>query len=176
MQRRTLLKQFVYISAGVVLLPSCGQQGKKESVIFNNLDISADQENTLASIANILIPETTTAGAKSISAHLFALMMVNDCRTETERNRFIKGLTAFEEIAKNEAGASFSQLQESRQIKLLEDINAGKAGNEDLLYFYRQFKSLLIMAYTSSQYYLTQVQLYKLVPGPFKGCLPVSAA
>ena len=78
--------------------------------------------------------------------------------------------------AKNEAGASFSQLQESRQIKLLEDLNAGKAGNEDLLYFYRQFKSLLIMAYTSSQYYLTQVQLYKLVPGPFKGCLPVSAA
>lgn len=176
MQRRTLLKQFVYVSAGVMLLPACAQQDNNASVLFDKLDISKDQENTLASIANILIPETATAGAKTISAHLFALMMVNDCRAEAERNRFMKGLTAFEQMAAKETGATFPKLEEARQTKLLENINAGKTNNEDLLYFFRQYKSLVIMAYTSSEYYLTKVQPYQLVPGPFKGCLPVSAA
>jgi hypothetical protein len=43
----------------------------------------------------------------------------------------------------------------------------------DVNFFYATVKRLTILAYSSSQYFLTKVQVYELVPGRWQGCIPV---
>jgi len=56
---------------------------------------------------------------------------------------------------------------------LLSAIEAKKLPDEELNFFYTTTKRLTILAYSSSQYFLTKVQVYELVPGRWSGCVPV---
>jgi hypothetical protein len=171
--RRTLIKQFLAISAGVVLIPSCMQDKSKASILLKTIIIDGDQEKMLAELAETIIPKTDTPGAKDISAHLFALQMIDDCYKEEEQQKFISGLKAFEEFSNKETGKSFVSSSAAEREALLTKLEAIKDGKEDLNYFYKSVKRLTIQAYTTSKYYLTNVQVYELVPGRFHGCVPV---
>ncbi|HEV2478171.1 MAG TPA: hypothetical protein VGS79_00845, partial [Puia sp.] len=56
---------------------------------------------------------------------------------------------------------------------LLTALETKKFPDQDLIFFYTTTKKLTIQAYTSSQYYLTKIQVYELVPGRWHGCVPV---
>ena len=171
--RRTAIKQLIFISAGAVLVPRCMEDKSKASVILKNFSINADQETMLAEIAETIIPKTDTPGAKDISAHLFALKMVDDCYKKEDREKFAKGIMAFEEFAKQQAGKAFNDTDVAGKEKVIAALNADKKSDTDLGFFYRSMKRLTIQAYSTSQFYLTKVNVYQLVPGRFKGCVPV---
>jgi hypothetical protein len=46
---------------------------------------------------------------------------------------------------------------------------------DDVAAFVKSTKRLALQGYMTSQYYLTKVQPYKLVPGKFEGCIPVAS-
>ena len=48
-----------------------------------------------------------------------------------------------------------------------------KDDNSDLHFFYSNVKRFTVQAYTTSQYFLTKVQVYELVPGRYHGCIPI---
>jgi hypothetical protein len=56
---------------------------------------------------------------------------------------------------------------------LLQAIDGGKTPGDELNFFYSTTKKQTILAYTSSSWFLTKVQVYELVPGRFHGCVPV---
>ena len=170
--RRTALKQMLFISAGAAFIPSCMQDKGKASVILKNISISSDQEIMLAEMAETIIPKTDTPGAKDISAHLFILKMVDDCYKKEDRDQFVKGLTAFEGFSKKTAGAHFNDAEPAKREAVLATLEDRKEDDE-LSYFYSSVKRLTIRAYTTSQFYLTNINVYQLVPGKFKGCVPV---
>lgn len=172
--RRTAIKQLLFVSAGVALLPQCMEDKSKASVILKNFAIDARQETMLAEIAETIIPKTDTPGAKDISAHLFALKMVDDCYKKEDRDKFVKGITAFESFAIQQAGKPFTDADAVVKEKVIAALNADNKSETDLGFFYQSMKRLTIQAYTTSQFYLTKVSVYQLVPGPFKGCVPVS--
>jgi hypothetical protein len=76
--RRTVLKQMVFTSAGLLLIPSCMDDRSKASILVKNFSITTDQEAMLAELTESIIPKTSTPGAKDIYAHLFVLKMVDD--------------------------------------------------------------------------------------------------
>ena len=80
MKRRQLLQRLTVATAGALLLPACVADPKKVSIALNRLKITADEETLLADLADTLIPTTDTPGAKAVGAHLFALVMVDDCQ------------------------------------------------------------------------------------------------
>lgn len=172
--RRTAIKQLVFVSAGAALLPRCMEDKSKASVIVKNFNINAGQETILAEIAETIIPKTETPGAKDISAHLFALRMVDDCFKKEDRDKFVKGITAFESFANQQAGKPFTEADVVAKEKIIAMLNADNKSETDLGFFYQSMKRLTIQAYTTSQFYLTKVSVYQLVPGPFRGCVPVS--
>ena len=131
----------------------------------------------LAELAETIIPKTDTPGAKDISAHLFALKMVDDCSSKDDQDKFVKGLTAFENMAKKELGKSFTEATTERRAKLLTQLEGQKEQEhkDDAAQFYGKMKGLTIQAYTSSQFYLTKVQIYELIPGRYHGCVAVKA-
>jgi hypothetical protein len=174
--RRSAIKQFLFISAGVVLIPSCMQDKSKSAILLRNMSIDADQEKLLEELSETIIPKTSTPGAKDVSAHLFVLKMLDDCYKKEDQEKFIRGLGQFEDLAKKKLSHSFLKSTVEERESLLNDIENRKEQNEDLAFFYYNVKSLTIRGYTTSQYYLTNVQVYELVPSRYHGCVPVSKA
>ena len=125
----------------------------------------------LADVSETFIPKTDTPGAKDLSAHLFALKMLDDCYKKEDQQKFISGLKDFEKFVKEKKGKSFSDCSIPERESILNDVDK-RESDDALSYFYSTQKNLTVQAYTTSKLYLTQVRDYKLVPGKYKGCVP----
>jgi hypothetical protein len=176
MNRRTAFKQLLFVSAGAALIPACMQDKSKASMLLKNFSITADQEQLLAELAETIIPKTDTPGAKDISAHLFALKMIDDCSSKEDQDAFLKGIIAFESLSNKQLGKSFAGATAAERSKVLTQLEEQKDKKDDTAQFYGTVKRLTVQAYTSSQFYLTKVQVYELVPGRYHGCVPVKAS
>jgi Gluconate 2-dehydrogenase subunit 3 len=171
--RRTLLKQMVITSAGLWLIPSCMEDKSKASILVKNFSINTDQEAMITELAECIIPKTTTPGAKDIYAQLFVLKMMDDCRSKEDQEKFVKGLEAFEKFAKEKTGKTFLKANKLEKVSVMEAIESNKEQNDDTSFFYASVKGLTIQAYNTSEFYLTKVQVYELVPARWHGCVPL---
>ena len=177
MNRRAVIKNFLFVSAGVSLLPSCFHDKGKASFLLKNIDINGDQEKMLADLSEAIIPKTSTPGAKDLSSHLFVMMMVDDCYNKEGQQKFMKGMAGFEDATQKKYNNSFSQCTTAQRNELLTSLESKKdAKDDDVVYFYHTVKRLTVQSFTSSQYYLTKVQVYEMVPGRYHGCVPVKKA
>lgn len=175
MNRRCAIRQLVTLTGGVLLLHSCMEDRSKGSFLLKNYTLTADQENLLATLAETIVPKTTTPGAKDIYAHQFAMKMLDDCTSEKDRERFLKGLEMFSSAARKATGKAFHQADANAREAFVQELNNRKEEEEsDEKFFYKRMKNLTIRAYTSSQFYLTNVQPYELVPSRWSGCVAVS--
>jgi hypothetical protein len=175
LDRRSVLKNLLIIAGGISLVPSCMQKDEsKTSIHLKNLNIDGTDEKLLAELSEAIIPRTDTPGAKDTYTHLYILKMVDDCRTKKEQKAFTDGLKAFNKFTQNKWKQSFTALTPAEREQILQAIQKEKDVPEDVLTFYQAVKGLTIQGYLSSKFYLSEVQVYELTPGRFKGCLPVS--
>ena len=177
MKRRTVFKHLAMASAAAWLLPSCVSDPKKVSIALNKLNISGDEETLLADIADTMIPATETPGARAVGAHLFALVMVDDCLSAEEREKYLKGMRAFEDALKSLTGKSFSSASPGERLEMLTTFEEQMdEASEETKVFYGKTRDYIIQGYASSQHFLTSIKPYELVPGPnYNGCAPVTA-
>lgn len=173
--RRAALKQFLLIGAGAAIVPGCLPGNDKALQALNNISITRQQEQTIEALAGIILPATKTPGAKEIQAPAFVLTMVDDCYKKEDQALFIKGLEAFEAFAKEKTGKAFIEADAAAQNNIISALQAkqGDAATDSLLYFYTKTRALTIQAYTSSKFYMTNIKGYKMLPGTFKGCVPL---
>jgi hypothetical protein len=171
--RRDTLKQLAFISIGMAIIPSCLNDRSKSSMLLKNLTISPANEAMLAELCEIIIPKTNTPGAKDISAHLFVLTMVDDCANKEQQQTFLKGMEDFNSLCKSTAGKALVDCDASEKKKITEALLAIKEEDTPLKHFLGMVKGRTIQAYTSSEFFLTKVQVYELVPGRYHGCVPV---
>ena len=172
--RRIAIRNLLLITAGTLLLPSCIDGGA--SIKLTNLDVDGEQESILGSLTDAIIPQTDTPGAKDISAHLFALKMVDDCYTKEEQKAFMLGFKDFNKLVKDKYKMSFAQLGAVQQEELLTLLEDGKKVPEGVQSFYSSVKSFTVLGYTTSKYYLTEVKNFNLIPGKYQGSVPVNPA
>lgn len=157
-----------------MVLPSCIQKDSSTaSVALKHLRITAKQEQLLAELAETIIPATNTPGAKELSLHQFALRMVDDCSGPDDQRAFEKGLTAFDDFSRKQFNQPFAQLPAKERTSLLQQIEDNREVPEAVSAFYKKVKGLAIQGYLGSKHYLTQVQVYELVPGRYRGCVPL---
>jgi hypothetical protein len=176
LNRRSAIKQFLFVSAGMALIPSCLQDKSKPVVELKNFTISSDQESLLAELSESIIPKTASPGAKDISAHRFALKMIDDCRSKEDQEKFLAGLSAFEKQAEKISGKSFTRQSPEERKAVLDEMEKNKDSKEDVVIFYKTMKRLTIQAYSSTEFFLTKVQVYELIPSRYHGCVPLKAA
>jgi hypothetical protein len=173
MNRRSALKYIGLASAAAFILPSCLSvfDQKKESIVLNNLKINGDEEELLAQFADALIPSTDTPGAREVGALQFALIMVDDCMTKPDQDKYLKGLRSFDNEVKSKTGKSFMKASPSERESLLIDLEKGKDSlSDEVKMFFSTTRGYIIQGYTQSEYFLTNVKKYKINPGPFLGC------
>lgn len=171
--RRNAIKRLVLISAGAALLPACVNDHAKPLTTTRNFQLSGDQEQQLQELTATIIPSGTTSGAREVAAHVFVLRMLDDCYSKDDRDKFLRGLQELDKASRQTAGAAFLKSDAAQRTTLITALETKKLPDEELNFFYTTTKKLTIQAYTSSQYYLTRVQVYELVPGRWHGCVPV---
>lgn len=175
MKRRTVFKHLAVASAAAWLLPTCISDPKKVSVALNRLQITPDEEELVANIADVLIPATETPGALAVGAHLFTLVMVDDCMSRKDQEKYLAGMRNFDQTVKTLTGKSFATAEAHERAKILTAFQEQLAeAGEDVKTFYSKTRGYIIQGYTMSQHFLTEVKPYQLVPGPnYDGCAPV---
>jgi hypothetical protein len=176
MNRRLVLKQIAVATAAAYFLPSCVADPKKVSIALQNLKITGDEEELLGEIADTIIPTNDTPGAKAVGAHHFTLVMVDDCMSKADQEKYLKGMRSFDEKAKEISGKTFIKQSAEERLKTLSTIEKEEDKlTDELKTFYFTTKGYTLHGYQSSQHFLTAVKPYKHVPGPnFKGCVPVT--
>ena len=88
MNRRELIQRVTVMLGGVMAAPLIA--GAMGQVLNTEPGLAVDdlQEKLLAEIADIIIPATSTPGAKEAGAHNFIVRVVRDCYTKSEQKKF----------------------------------------------------------------------------------------
>lgn len=168
MDRRKALKSLGLLSSGLVLLPSCDFSKENVSKVMNNLKVTDSQESILKSLVETYIPETEHPGGLSMRLDEFIWVMVDDCLSKDEQADFIKGLSLFEPAFKQLVGESFQKSNQEQRATALSQIMVENSVNEipeEVIRFVEISKSYAVMGFMRSEYIMTEVMPYSLVPG-----------
>jgi hypothetical protein len=170
----------VFIVAGsAIFLPACLHHKDKSTLALRSILLEGDQQETLEALADTLVPAGSspsdqTLGAKAVGAHLFALKMIDDCYPDNQQQQFMRGLAAFDEQVRRQYSKSFGSCDQKQRGDLVAAIDASASEKtNDLSFFFRENKNLVIRGYLGSKYFLTKIEVYELVPGRWHGCTPV---
>ncbi|WP_293883973.1 MULTISPECIES: gluconate 2-dehydrogenase subunit 3 family protein [unclassified Sphingobacterium] len=162
MNRRTAIKQFFIVAGGLTILSSCLNDGGA-SIVLNKLKISAEDEQFLGNLADVLIPKSDTPGGKDLNLHLFVIKMVDDCESPENQAKFVAGFNALKKRLNLANGP-----ETAATLMALKDQTDEKA-------FFETFKSRAIQGYMNSEYVMKNKVIYRLIPGPYNGEVKVKA-
>jgi len=164
------------------LLTGCDAPGKKNQVARGPLVISDKHRQILSQISEIIIPATSTPGAKAAKVPEFILLMLADCYTYKQQQAFFAGLDTFNATAEEKYDQEFLDcslqeqealvvMEEKKTINLLKDQTA--TNEEVILPFFSILKELTLVGYFTSEIGATQALKYVAVPGEFHGSVPL---
>ena len=125
----------------------------------------------LDEVAETILPETKTPGAKAAHVGAFMALMVTDSYEDREQQIFRAGMRQLEQ-------AAFMAAKPAERLALLERLDReqkaymdGKADDAPAHYF-RLMKELTLLGYFTSEIGCTQAQRYRERPGRFDACVP----
>ena len=167
MDRRKALKQLSLLSGGLILLPSCDFSKEEVTRAMNNLEVTQAQESLLSDLVAFMIPETEIPGGKSLELDKFVWVMVDDCLPGKQQDHFMKGLSKLGKVG-------FSNLK-SETLATGEDGGSSEQMSEELRYLIETTKSFAALGFMQSEYVMTEVMPYALVPGKPPACRTIDA-
>ncbi|SFB94270.1 Gluconate 2-dehydrogenase subunit 3 [Parapedobacter composti] len=165
--RRTALRNFLFIAGGSLILPACFRESGKASIALSNITVSEKDEELLAALVETLIPATDTPGGRELLLHLFVLKMVDDCHNPDEQRAFSEGLSSFAGWSVRELGGDYADADQERRLALLSRVE--ESGNGAIKQFMGITKRRTIQGYMNSQYVMTNLVKYELIPGRYNG-------
>lgn len=165
------------------------------------LFFTADQDATVAELADTIIPTTSTPGAKAAKVNEIIDVILKDCYKEADQKRFVEGLAQTNKLSADAYGKAFVQLDPTQRIEIVKKLEAdakeqkarmaankanaqNSSGQADLqvpkeqvVYtpFFTILKDLTLSGYFTSEIGATQALEYVAVPGRYDGCVPLKA-
>ncbi|HMI02863.1 MAG TPA: gluconate 2-dehydrogenase subunit 3 family protein [Pedobacter sp.] len=122
MDRREAVKNMAFLMGGAlsattigVFLEGCNSPSTKT----NGSLFTEDQLKMITEVADIIIPTTSTPGAKAAGVGPFIALMVKDCYPEDAQKAFVKGLEDLDEQSKDEFKKSFLEISVEQRQQLL---------------------------------------------------------
>lgn len=122
-------------------------------------DLSARQLETAAHLAEVILPETDTPGAKDAGVETFVDSMVTDWMAPEEKEIIITGLN-------NLADDGFIDLSFHEQTQMAHTLLEQEKGR----IFFTLFKQVAVLGFFTSEIGATQVLRYDEIPGGYSGC------
>ncbi len=179
MNRRKALKNLGLIAGGIILLPSCDFSDEKVSIILNKLQISIEEEKLLQEIVATILPEGEIPGAKSLKVSDFVWVMIDDMLSDKKQKSFMNGLKLFDVKVRELRKNSFTDLSENDKLIVLKDLLNGNTHKDkiekkndlkDVKRFLQAVKYYATWGFMQSEYIMTEIMPYQLVPGTYGSC------
>jgi len=135
------------------------------------------QSDTVATIAELILPTTDTPGARAARVHEFVDTLLAHWSPDDERARFLAGLADVDARARAAFGADFLGATEAQRVTLLTQLDAeaqARAATPDPRQqpFFRQMKFLTVFGYCTSEVGAKAELHYETIPGAYDGCGP----
>ena len=140
---------------------------------FTDADIALLDE-----IAETMLPETSTPGAKAADVGAFMALMVTDAYYPPDQAIFREGMAAVDARCRAAFGDDFLAASPADRLKVLEALDAEqfeRMRNQPAdapRHFFRMMKELALLGYFTSEIGFTQAMRYVETPGRFDPCAP----
>ena len=132
----------------------------------------------LDEVAETILPQTETPGAKAAGVGPFMALMVTDCYTAAEQQVFKEGMEAIDQQSAASYGVDFVSAMPAERLALLERLDAEQLdwteANPEAAppHFFRMMKELTLLGYFTSEIGYNQAMRYAETPGRFDPCVP----
>lgn len=178
MNRRDVL----LLLAGTAALPdrlfAVGRAVHKRALDGTLHTFNAHQNETVATIAELIIPKTDTPGAREAGVPAFIDVMLADWADEEQRQVFTTGLANVDERSRAVFGKDFIACTTQQQTEILQDLDYELARLRDTKSdtsknFFQGMKWLTLTGYYTSEVGATSEQHFRVVPGRYEPCYPL---
>jgi glucoside 3-dehydrogenase (cytochrome c) hitch-hiker subunit len=195
MNRRELLQRVAWLMGGTISAPAVlgvlnGCSPKPAATTgWQPKFLSKEQGAMVDDIAELIVPHTTTPGARDVGVPAFIDVILQDAYPAEDQQRFVSGLKEFDALAQRAHGKPFLQLPHDQRLEILQQVHdeaaiAERKGAEEQEVppaerkrpFVLMMKELTLLGFFSSQVGATQVLQYVAVPGGFQACIPAAQA
>lgn len=139
--------------------------------LFSNQDVALLEE-----VAETMLPETSTPGAKAAGVGPFMALMVADTYYEREQQIFVDGLRSLEQKSREMLGRDFLSATPEQRLVLVELLDReqyeymrSKRTGAPAHYF-RMMKELALLGYFTSEIGCTQAMRYEETPRRYDPC------
>ena len=158
------------------LLAGCATNGAQAAPVHEGF--AASDVALLDEIAETILPETSTPGARAAGVGPFIAMMVIDAYDPHEQRVFREGLRTLERECRELYGADFLAVSPQQRLTLLERLDreqfetAARSLSTAVPHYFRMMKELALLGYFTSEIGYTQALRYIETPGRFDPCVP----
>lgn len=160
---------------GTALLEGCANYRSGEA--YNGELFAARDIAVLDEIADTILPETNTPGAKAAGVGPFIAVMVTDTYYPADQSIFLDGLEAMENESQALFNAGVLEITPAQRLALVEKLDReqyeymnDRAPGGPTHYF-RMVKDLTLLGYFTSEIGYTQAMRYVEAPGRYEPCV-----
>ena len=132
----------------------------------------------LDQIADTILPETTTPGAKAAGVGGFIAVMVTDVYSPQEQQIFFSGVTQFRTLVRQSLRTDFGSATDAQRTQLLVELDREQFDymqsrtQDEPVHYFRMLKELSLLGYFTSEIGYTQAMRYRESPGRFDPSVP----
>jgi hypothetical protein len=176
--RREAIRRVSALLGGAALigqsawLTGCASLAAGSRPLFLDSDVALLDE-----IAETILPETKTPGAKAAGVGPFMALMVADAYDPREQAVFREGLETLERESRRQNGGGFMASSPAQRLALLRRLDREaidymrEEGAGDRPHYFRLIKELTLLGYFTSEIGCTQAMRYVETPGRFDPCI-----
>jgi hypothetical protein len=154
--------------------------------------LNAHQNATVVTMADLIIPETDTPGAKAARVNEFIDVILTEWATPEERQNFLGGLAGVDKESNELYGKDFvdaSPMQQVTLLRAMDDYSASERASKPQKHgntvpeldaqlkgnFYDIFRGITLHGYYTSEIGFTQELKLQIIPGAQHGCEKIAA-
>ncbi len=184
MDRREAIRRVSALLGGIALvsetalLEACGRE--RSGARMGATPFSADDVAFLDEVADTILPETSTPGAKAAQVGAFMALMVTDTYYDRDQQVFRNGMQQLDTACRQMHKTGFMTATPAQRLALLEQIDkeakaymdSRAAGADTPAHYFRMMKELALLGYFTSEIGYTKAMRYQETPGRFDPCVP----
>lgn len=160
------------IGANIFLETGCTPSPKQVNDLF-----SQDEVNLLNEIADTILPETSSPGAKAAKVGDFMAVMVKDCYKPEDQRVFLDGLDKLSKSFKSQYGEDFIEGDPKHRTAFLTALDVEQKEmeskkEEDASHYFRMMKELTLLGFFTSEAGATKALRYIAIPGKYDSSIP----
>ena len=132
----------------------------------------------LDEVAETILPETQTPGAKAAGVGPFMALMVTDCYEPGDQEIFRTGMKQLDDASRKATGSSFMSASGAQRLAVLQALDREQKAYMDAKrpdepnHYFRMMKELALLGYFTSEIGCTRAQRYVESPGRYDPCIP----